>query len=120
MVDISTKIWNKAKVATINIHEIDDVNKTVLLLLCISDASKRWGGKDLYDLIDKEIKGKYGVDKMSELTKPQIRKYKIDRPILVKCSKHSMYVHEDILIPIKMQSRLSDSKTLSESNLELI
>ena len=47
MVDISTEIWNKAEVAAINIHENDDVNKTVLLLLCISDASKRWGGKDI-------------------------------------------------------------------------
>ena len=112
MVDISTKIWNKAEVATINIHENDDVNKTVLLLLCISDASKRWGGKDIYDLIDKDIKGKYGVDKMRELTKLQMRKYKIDRPRLFKCSKHSMYVHEDILIPIKMQSRLPNSKTI--------
>ena len=113
MVDISTKIWNKAEVATINIHENDDVNKTVLLLHCISDASKRWGSKDLYDLIDKEIKGKYGVDKMSELAKPQIRKSKIDIPILFKGSRI-------FSIPIKMQSRLSDSKTLSESNLELI
>ena len=98
MADISTEIWNKAEVAAINIHENDDVNKTVLLLLCISDASKRWGGKDIYDLTHKEIKGKYGVDKMRELTKPQIRKYKIYRSRLFKGSKHSMYVHEDILI----------------------
>ena len=112
MVDISTEIWNKAENAAINIHENDDVNKAVLLLLCISDASKRWGGKDIYDLIDKDVKGKYGVDKMRELTKLQMRKCKIDRPRLFKCSKHSMYVHEDILIPIKMQSRLPNSKTI--------
>ena len=49
---------------------------------------------------------------MSDLTKQQIRKYKIDRARLIKGSKHSMYVHEDILIPIIMQSRLSDSKTI--------
>ena len=49
---------------------------------------------------------------MSDLTKQQIRKYKIDRERLIKGSKHSMYVHEDILIPIIMQSRLSDSKTI--------
>ena len=35
---------------------------------------------------------------MRELTKPQIRKYKIYRSRLFKGSKHSMYVHEDILI----------------------
>ena len=43
---------------------------------------------------------------MNDLTKQQIRKYKIDRVRLIKGSKHSMYVHEDILIPIIMQSRL--------------
>ena len=49
---------------------------------------------------------------MNDLTKQQIRKYKIDRVRLIKGSKHSMYVHEDILIPIITQSRLSDSKTI--------
>ena len=49
---------------------------------------------------------------LSDLTKQQIRKYKIDRAKLIKDSKHSMYVHEDILIPIIMQSRLSDQKTI--------
>ena len=108
MVDISAKTWNKAEVSAIKIHENDNVNKTLLLSLCISDASKRWGCKNIYDLIDKEIKGKYGVKNMSDLTKQQIRKYKIDRVELIKGSKHSMYVHEDISIAIIMQSRLSD------------
>ena len=76
MVDISAETWNKAEVAAINIHVNDDVNKTVLLLPL--------GDKNLYDLIDKEIKGKYGIEKLSELTKPQIRKYKIDRARLFK------------------------------------
>ena len=35
--------------------------KICLLLLCISDINKRWDGTNIYDLIDKEIKGKYGV-----------------------------------------------------------
>ena len=55
---------------------------------------------------------------MSDLTKQQIRKYKIDRGRLIKGSKHSMYVHADILISVIMQSRLSDSKTIKfRSNL---
>ena len=112
MVVISAKTWIKAEVSVIKIHENDNVNKTVLLLLCISDASKRWVGKNLYDLIDKEIKGKYGVKNMGDLTKKQIRKYRIDRAKLIKGSKDSMYVHEDILIPVILQSRLSDSKTV--------
>ena len=49
---------------------------------------------------------------MSEATKPQIKKYKIDRARLFKGSKHSMYLHEDIAITIIMQSRLSDSKAI--------
>ena len=112
MVDISAETWNKAEVSVIKIHENDDINKTVLLLLCISDAKKRWGVKNLYDLIDKEIKGKCGVRNMSDFTKQQIRKHKTNRARLSQGSKNSMYVHEDILIPIIMQSRLSDPKTI--------
>ena len=104
MVDISTKIWNKAEVATINIYENDDVNKTVLLLHCISDASKRGGSKDLYDLIDKEIKGKYRVDKMGELAKPQIRKSKIDIPILFKGSKNIFNPHKNAIQIIRLKN----------------
>ena len=112
MVDISVETWNKAEVSVINIHENDNANKTMLQLLCISEIKKRWGGKNLYDLNDKEIKEIYEVKNMNDLTKQQIRKYKIDRARLIKGSKHSMYVHEDILIPIIMQSRLSDSKRI--------
>ena len=117
MVDISVGTWNKAEVSVINIHENDNANKTMLQLLCISEIKKRWGGKNLYDLNDKEIKDIYEVKNMNDLTKQQIRNYKIDRARLIKGSKHSMYVHEDILIPIIMQSRLLESKT---SNLHLI
>ena len=118
MVDISVEAWDKAGVSVIRTHENDNVNKTVLLLLCISDISKRWGGNGL---IDKEIKGKYEVKKMNELTKQKIRKLKIDRSRLIKRSKKSMYVSEDIVIPIIMQSRLSKPETIKfRSYLELI
>ena len=50
---------------------------------------------------------------MSDLKKQQIRKYNIDRAKLIKDSKHSMQIHEDILIPIIIQSRLLDSKTIT-------
>ena len=74
MVDISIETWNKAEVSVINIHENDNANKTLLKLICISDIAKRRGGKNLYDLIDKEITGKCGVTSTSDLTKQQIRK----------------------------------------------
>ena len=38
---ISSETWNKAGVAAIKIHENENVNKTVLLLLCISDSNKQ-------------------------------------------------------------------------------
>ena len=106
MVDISTETWNKTGVSVISIHENDDVNKTLLLLLCISGISKRWGGTNIYDLINKEIKEKYKAEKMNELINQQIRRYKIDRSRLIKGSKQSMYISEVFAIPIIMQTRL--------------
>ena len=72
MVGISAE--NKAEVTVTNIHGNDNVNKTLFKLLCISDVKKKWGGKNFYDLT-----GKYEVKNMNNLTKQQIRKYKIGR-----------------------------------------
>ena len=52
MVDISVETWNKVEVSVINIHESDNANKTLLILICISDIAKRWSGKNIYDLTD--------------------------------------------------------------------
>ena len=112
MININSKTWNKAGISVIRVNENDDVNKTLLRLIGTCDINKRWDGKNIYDLIDKEIKGKYEVKNMNKLTKPQIRKYKIDRARLFKGSKHSMYVHEYIAIGIIMQSRLSKLKMI--------
>ena len=49
---------------------------------------------------------------MSDLTKQQIRKYKIDRARLIKGSKQCMYVHEENLISIIMESKLSELKAI--------
>ena len=107
MINISGQTWNNAGVSLLKIHENDDVNKTLLLLLYISEINKRLGCANVYyDVIDKEIKGKYNVKKMEELTKQQIRKYKIDKSRLIKGSEQSMYVHEIISFPIIMQTRL--------------
>ena len=112
MVDTNSNTQNKTEVSVICVHENNDVNKTLLWLLCICDLSKRWGGKNIYDLIDKKIKGKYNVKNMNKLTKSQIRKYKIDRARLFKGIKHSMYVHEEIAIAVIMLTRLSNLKTI--------
>ena len=112
MVNTSAEAWNKARVSVIGAHKNDDVNKTLLKLLCISNIAKGWTGRNIYDLTDKEIKEKYMVKNMNKITKPQVRKYKIGKARLFKGSKHSTYVHEGIAITIIMQSRLSDPKTI--------
>ena len=56
MADISAKTWSNVGVSAINIRGNDNTNKTILKLLCISDIAKKWGGKTIDDLIDKEIK----------------------------------------------------------------
>ena len=64
MVDNSSEKWKNAVVSVIKVHKNDNANKIRLLLFCISDMSKRWGvgrGGAIYDLIDKEIKGKFGA-----------------------------------------------------------
>ena len=49
---------------------------------------------------------------MNEITKQQIRKYKIDTARLIRGSKQSIYVSEVIAIPIIMQTRLSKPETI--------
>ena len=49
---------------------------------------------------------------MNEITKQQIRKYKIDRARLIRGSKQSIYVSEVIAIPTIMQTRLSKPETI--------
>ena len=106
----SCEKYQQDKVMIIQVVENDDVNKTLLLLLCVSNISKRLGCANIYDLIDKEIKGKYNVKKMNELTKEQIRKHKIDKSRLIKGSEQFMYVHEVIAIPIIMQNQIIKSR----------
>ena len=82
-IKISAETWNNARVSVLKIHENDDVNKTLVLLLCVSDISKRLGYANIYGMIDKEIKGKCNVKKMNEITKKtnqkiQTRQIKID------------------------------------------
>ena len=61
MVDISAETWNKAEVVVINIHENDNVNKTVFKILCISRVKKDGVVKIFMTWLIKKFKGKYGV-----------------------------------------------------------
>ena len=61
MVDVSAETWNKTGISVIIVYENDNANKIRILLLCMSEISKQWGGTNIYDLIDKEITGNNGV-----------------------------------------------------------
>ena len=63
MISITAKTWNKAGISVIKLHKNYYVNKILLLLLCISDIGKRWGGKNINERIDTEIKGKCMLQK---------------------------------------------------------
>ena len=67
MISITAKTWNKAGISVIKLHENYYVNKILLLLLCISDIVKRWGGKNINERIDTEIKGKCMLQKWMNL-----------------------------------------------------
>ena len=55
---------------------------------------------------------------MNELTKQQIRRYKMDRSRLIKGSEKAIYIHEAIAIPKIMHIRLSKPETVkSRSDL---
>ena len=76
MIGTGAEIWNKAGVSVIKVHENYDVNKILLLLLCISDISKRWNGINIYGVIDKEVKIKYGVKKWMNLQNSKLESEK--------------------------------------------
>ena len=76
MIKISAKTWNNAGLSVLKIYGNDDVNKTLLLLLCVSDISKRLGCENIYDMIDKEIKGKYNLKKWMNSQKNKLENTK--------------------------------------------
>ena len=61
MVDTRAETWTKAEVSVIKIHENDSVNKTVLLLLCISDAKKDGVVKVFVTWLIKKLKENMGL-----------------------------------------------------------
>ena len=55
MIEISAETWRNAAVSVLKIHENNDVNKTFLLALCISDISKRLGCTSICERNQREI-----------------------------------------------------------------
>ena len=81
----------------------------------IKDIGKKLDVKNIFDLVDKEIKGKFEAD---YLTEQQIRKYKRHGSELIEGTKFR-YAHECIIIPIIRHCRVSTPKSIKfKSKLE--
>ena len=72
------------------------------------DIGEKLDAEIIYDLIDKEIKGKFET---TYPTKQQIRKYKRHGSAVIDDEKF-MYTHEDIIMPIIMNCRVSTPKAI--------
>ena len=72
------------------------------------DIGEKLGVQNIYDLINKEIRGKFGT---INLTDKQIREYKRHGSELIDDEK-TVHTHENIIIPIIMSCRLSTPKAI--------
>ena len=86
MFKVTTETFAKNCVHTMKVNKTD--NKSVLWIKMI-DIQKKLDVKNIDDLVDKEIKGKF---KTNNLTDKQIQKYKIHGSELIDGEKF-MYAH---------------------------
>ena len=106
MVEISAETWNDAGVGVIIIN-YKGQDKPVLWLR-IKDIGRELDVKNIFDLVDKEIKGKFETDYPTE---PKIRKYKRHGSEFIEDTKF-MYAHECIIIPTIAHCRVSTPKSI--------
>ena len=105
MVDISADTFAKNCTHTISRLKRD---KESFLGLRIIDIGRELDVKTIFDLVDKEIKGKSETNYPAE---QQIRKYKRHGSEFIKDIKF-MYAHECIIIPIIMHCRVATLKSI--------
>ena len=74
----------------------------------IKDIREKLDVKNIFDLVDKEIKGKFETN---YFTKQQIRKYKRNGSELIENEKF-LYSRKSIIIPVIMHSRVSTPKSI--------
>ena len=95
---VTAETFAKSCVHTIKVNKTG--NKSVLCIKMI-DIQKQIDVKSIRDLVDKEIKGKF---KTNNLTDEQIKKYKRHGSELIDGDKF-VYAHEGIIIPVIMHCR---------------
>ena len=105
MVDISAKTFAKNCIPTISQLKR---SKESILWLSFKDIGRELDVENVFDLVDKEIKGKFETNYP---TKQQIRKHKRRGLELIE-NKKCMYAHECIIIPVIMHSRVSTPKSI--------
>ena len=98
MFKVTAETFAKSCVHTIKVNKTG--NKSVLCIKMI-DIQKQIDVKSIRDLVDKEIKGKF---KTNNLTDEQIKKYKRHGSELIDGEKF-VYAHEDIIVPVIMHCR---------------
>ena len=102
MLKVTAEIFAENCVHTIKVNKTD--NKLVLQIKMV-DMQKNLNVKNIHVLVDKEIKGKF---KTNNLTDEQIKKYKRHGSKLID-GKKFLYSHEGIIISVIMHCRTPDS-----------
>ena len=105
MVDIRAETFAKNCIHTISQLKR---SKESILWLRIQDIGKELDVKNIFDLVDKEIRRKFETNYPTE---QQIRKYKRHGSEFIKDVKF-MYAHECIIISITMHCRVATSKSI--------
>ena len=108
MFKVTAQTFAKNCLHTIKVNKTD--KKSVLWIKMI-DIRKYLGVKNIHDLVDKEIEGKF---RTYNLTDKQIKKYKIHRTELIDGEKF-MYTYEVVIIPVTMHCRTPESCTFKRS-----
>ena len=101
MVNISAKTFSKCC-----IHSITDKEKN--LWLRIKDIGKKLSVKNIFDLVDKEIKGKRNTNNPTEQKIRECRRHRLE---FIEDTKF-MYAHECIMIPAIMHCRVATPKSI--------
>ena len=110
MVEISAETFVGNYIHTITLLKN---GKEPILWIIIKDIKERKVNiKNIFDLVDKEIKGKFETNYPTE---QQVRKYERHGSKFIESIKF-IYTHECIIIPIIMHCRVSTPKKI---NLDL-
>ena len=105
---VTAETFAKNSVHTIKVNKTD--NKSVLRIKMI-DLQKKLDVKNIHDVVDKEIKGKF---KTNNLADEQIKNYKIHESKVIDGEKF-MYTHKGVTIPVIMHCRTPESCKFKEN-----